>query len=85
VHFHSAKILIASSFMMMMAMYLVIGSLWIVFGLAYETTLVEKHPPFEIVMTSVSILWSAISLMISIYFIRQLRGVIRRAKHERKT
>jgi len=71
--------------MMMMAIYLVIGSLWIVFGLAFEATLTAEHRSFEIVMTSVSILWSAISLMISIYFIRQLRAVMRRAKHERKT
>ncbi|HUI30199.1 MAG TPA: hypothetical protein VLX91_08270 [Candidatus Acidoferrales bacterium] len=85
VHYHPAKILITSSFMMMMTIYLVIGSLWVAFGLAFELTLVEEHQSFEIVMTSVSILWSAVSLIISLYFINQVRRIMKRVRHEGKT
>ena len=83
--FHPAKILISSSLMMMMAMYLIIGSLWIVFGLVFESTLIEEHPSFEIIMTSASILWSAVSLVISLYFINQVRRIMKRVRHEGKT
>jgi len=70
--------------MMMMAMYLIIGSLWIMFGLAFESTMTDKFPSLGIIVTSASILWSAISLVISIYFIHQVRA-IKRIRHERKT
>ncbi len=69
---------------MMMAMYLIIGSLWIIFGLAFESTVEEKIPSYGIVITSASIIWSAISLIISIYFIHQARGIIRRVRNAGK-
>lgn len=69
---------------MMMAMYLIIGSLWIIFGLAFQSAMTEKFPSFGIVITSASIIWSAISLIISIYFIHQARRIIRRVRHEGK-
>ncbi len=83
-HLHAAKTLITGSIMMMMSMYLIIGSLWIMFGLVFESSMDTKLPSFGIVITSASILWSAISLVISIYFIHQVR-VIKRVKHEGKT
>ncbi len=83
--FHPAKTLITSSIMMMMAMYLIIGSLWIIFGLTFESVMVERLPSFGIVVTSASILWSAISLIISLYFIHQVRKIMRRIRHEGKT
>lgn len=84
-HIHFAKILINSSFMMMMAMYLIMGSLWIGFGLAFEATMVGERALFGIVITSASILWSAISLIISLYFIHQARRIMKRLRHEGKT
>lgn len=83
-HLHMAKVLITGSIMMMMAMYLVIGSLWIMFGLALESTMGDRFPSLGIVITTASILWSGISLFISIYFIHQVR-VIKRIRHEGKT
>ena len=83
-HLHVAKKLITSSIMMMMAMYLIIGSLWIMFGLAFESSMANKFPSLGVVITSASIIWSAISLFISIYFIHQVR-VIKRIRHEGKT
>ncbi len=82
--FHPAKMLITGSVMMMMAVYLVIGSLWIMFGLVFQSTVAGKFPSFGIVITSASIIWSAISLIISIYFILQARRIIRRVRHEGK-
>ncbi len=70
---------------MMMTMYLIIGSLWVTFGLAFESVVIERFPSFGIVITSVSILWSAISLMISLYFIHQVRRIMKRVRHEGKT
>ena len=84
-HFHPAKMLISSSIMMMMAMYLIIGSLWIIFGVAFESAALDKFPSYGVVITSASIVWSAISLIISIYFIHQVRVIMKRARHERKT
>lgn len=82
---HFAKILINSSFMMMMGMYLIVGSLWIGFGLAFEATMVGGRASFGIVITTASILWSAISLIISLYFIHQARRIMKRLRHEGKT
>lgn len=76
--------LIRSGIMMVMMMCLIIGSLWIMFGLAFEPVMTERFPWYGIVITSASILWSAISLAISIYFIHQV-FVIKRARHEGKT
>lgn len=84
-YFHPAKMLITSSIMMMMAVYLIIGSLWIIFGVAFESAAAVKLPSYGIVITSASIVWSAISLIISIYFIHQVRSIIKRVKHEGKT
>jgi len=70
---------------MMMGMYLAIGSLWIVFGLVFESAMLDKLPSFGIIITSASIVWSAISLVISIYFIHQVRGILKRVRHEGKT
>ncbi len=84
-HVHPAKTLIASSIMMMMAMYLIIGSMWIIFGVTFESTATVTLPSFGIVITSASIVWSVISLIISIYFIHQVRLITKRVKHERKT
>ncbi len=83
-HFHPAKTLIASSIMMMMAVYLIIGSLWVIFGIAFESAAVTL-PSYGIVITTASIVWSAISLIISIYFIHQVRSIMKRVKHEGKT
>ncbi len=71
--------------MMMMGMYLIIGSLWIAFGLAFETVMLERLPAFGVVITSASIVWSAVSLMISVYYIHQVRRIIKRVRHEGKT
>ncbi len=83
-HFHPAKTLITGSIMMMMAMYLIIGSLWVIFGVAFESAM-STVPSYGIVMTSASIVWSAISLIISVYFIHQVRSLTKRVKHEGKT
>jgi len=84
VRVHSAKLLITASFVMMLSICLIIGSLWISFGLVFETT-AEARGAFEIIMTSASIVWSAISLIILLYFVRQVRGIMKRARHEGKT
>ncbi len=83
-YFHHAKALITGSVMMMMAMYLIIGSMWIMFGVAFESAVPFTVPSYGIVITSASIVWSAISLIISVYFIHQVRTIIRKAKHEAK-
>ena len=82
--FHPARMLITGSVMMMMAIYLVIGSLWIIFGLAFQSTMVEKFSTYGVVITSASIVWSATSLIISIYFIHQARRIIKRVRNEGK-
>lgn len=82
--FHHARTLITSSIMMMMAMYLIIGSLWILFGIAFESAASNTIHSYGIVMTSASIVWSAVSLIISIYFIHQVRSIIKRTKHAGK-
>jgi len=84
-HHHPSKILITGSFTMMMTMYLIIGSLWIGFGVSFEVIMIGKYPSFEIVITIASILWSAISLIISLYFINQVRRIMKRVRHEGKT
>ncbi len=83
-YFHHAKILITGSIMMMMAMYLIIGSMWIIFGIAFESAASVTVPSYGVVITSASIVWSAISLTISVYFIHQVRSIIRKARHEAK-
>lgn len=84
-YFHHAKTLISGSVMMMLAMYLIIGSLWIIFGVAFESAAPNTYPSYGIVITSASIVWSAVSLFISIYFIHQVRSIIKRTKHAGKT
>lgn len=84
-HYHPSKVLITGSFTMMMTMYLIIGSLWIGFGVSFEAIMIEQHPSFGVVMTIASILWSAISLIVSLYFIHQVRRIMKRVRHERKT
>jgi len=80
-----SKTLISGSVMMMMAVYLVIGSLWITFGLVFETTgAFYGKPGYGIVITTASIIWSAISLVIAIYFIHRARVIIKRVRHEGK-
>lgn len=83
-HFHHAKILITGSITMMMGMYLIIGSLWIIFGIVFETAAIDRVPSYGIVITSASVVWSAISMIISFYFIHQVRQISRRISHERK-
>ncbi len=70
---------------MMMTMYLIIGSLWIGFGVSFEALMVDHHSSLGIVVTIASILWSAVSLIISLYFINQVRRIMKRVRHERKT
>lgn len=84
-HFHHAKSLITGSIMMMMSMYLIIGSLWIIFGVAFESAAPVTYPSYGIIITSASIVWSAVSLFISLYFIHQVRLIIKRTKHAGKT
>ncbi len=84
-HIHPAKTLIDGGVMMMMSVYLVIGSLWIIFGIVLEPIIAKTHPEFRIVLTSVSIVWSTISLIISVYFIHKVRTIVRRVKHAGKT
>lgn len=84
-YYHHAKTLITGSIMMMMAMYLIIGSLWIIFGIAFESAASVTLQSYGIVITSASIVWSAISLIISIYFIHQVRSISKKARHEGKT
>ncbi len=83
-HHHLTRLMNGSRVLMLMAVYLVIGSLWITFGLALEPVLIQDHPSFGVVLTCASIVWSAISLILAVYFIHRLRVVLRRAKHEGK-
>ncbi|MCL5267616.1 MAG: hypothetical protein M1469_05895 [Bacteroidetes bacterium] len=83
-HYHLARVLNGSRVLMMLAIYLVIGSLWITFGLVLEPAMVQNHPEFGIVMTLASIVWTAISLIFAVYFIHKLRVVIKRVRHEGK-
>ncbi len=84
-YFHHAKSLITASITMMMGVYLIMGSLWIIFGVAFESAATVTYPEYGIVITSASIVWSAVSLFISLYFIHQVRSIIKRTKHAGKT
>ncbi|MCL5035024.1 MAG: hypothetical protein M1395_07980 [Bacteroidetes bacterium] len=83
-HYHPARVLNSGRILMMTAVYLVIGSLWITFGLVLEPALVRNHPEIGIIMAVASIVWAAISLIFAVYFIHKLRVEIRRVRHEGK-
>ncbi len=83
-HVHTAKNFVAATVMLVMSIYLIIGSLWIIFGTVLEPVIAQSHPGFRILLTSLSIVWSAISLIIAIYFIHKVRTIIKRVKHAGK-
>ncbi|MGC8594295.1 MAG: hypothetical protein ACP5US_04140 [Candidatus Kryptoniota bacterium] len=84
IHIHTARLLTTGGTMMLMSFYLVIGSLWIIFGLVYELSPLEKMASFNVIMTSASIIWSAISAVIALVFVGQSRKLLRKLRHERK-
>lgn len=84
-HYRPARLMTGSSIMMLMSMLLIIGSMWIVFGLVVEPVIVQNHPDFAVILTIASIVWTTISLLIAFFFIHRVRSILKRARHEGKT